>query len=58
MSEPTAQRFYRAPCPACGAPVEFKSAQSTYAICAYCHSTVVREGEVLKRIGKIFFGER
>ena len=53
MSEPTAQRFYRAPCPACGAPVEFKSAQSTHAVCAYCQSTVVREGEVLERIGKI-----
>ena len=53
MSEPTAQRFYRAPCPACGAPVEFKSAQSTHAVCAYCQSTVVREGEVLKRIGKM-----
>ncbi|QTD45547.1 DUF4178 domain-containing protein [Ottowia testudinis] len=53
MSEPAAQRFYRAPCPACGAPVEFKSAQSTHAVCAYCQSTVVREGDVLKRIGKM-----
>lgn len=54
MNEATrAQRFYRAPCPSCGAPVEFKSAQSTHAICAYCQSMVVREGEVLRRIGKM-----
>ena len=48
---PPAQRSYRAPCPGCGAPVEFKSAQSAYAICPYCQSTVVRSGEVLSRIG-------
>ena len=49
--EPPAQRSYRAPCPGCGAPVEFKSAQSAYAICPYCQSTVVRSGEVLSRVG-------
>ncbi|MCA0326141.1 MAG: DUF4178 domain-containing protein [Proteobacteria bacterium] len=49
----TPQRFYRAPCPGCGAPVEFKSAQSAYAICGYCQSMVVRQGEVLRRIGKM-----
>ena len=48
---PPAQRSYRAPCPGCGAPVEFKSAQSAYAVCPYCHSTVVRSGEALSRIG-------
>src|SRR5262245_4139470 len=47
------QRAYRAPCPGCGAPVEFRSAQSTHAICAYCQSTVVRQGETLARIGKL-----
>ena len=47
------QRSYRAPCPGCGAPVDFFSAQSTHAICGYCRSMVVREGEVLKRIGKM-----
>lgn len=51
-TEPT-QRAYRAPCPGCGAPVEFKSAQSTHAVCSYCQSTVVRRGEVLSRIGKM-----
>jgi ribosomal protein S27AE len=47
------QRAYRAPCPGCGAPVEFRSAQSTHAVCGYCQSTVVRQGEVLSRIGKM-----
>ncbi len=47
------QRRYTAPCPGCGAPVEFRSAQSTHAICGYCQSTVVRQGEVLSRIGKM-----
>ncbi|MEG0920538.1 MAG: DUF4178 domain-containing protein [Comamonas sp.] len=47
------QRSYTAPCPGCGAPVEFASAQSAYAVCQYCQSSIVREGEVLKRIGKM-----
>ncbi len=53
MATDNSQRSYRAPCPGCGAPVDFRSAQSTHAICAYCRSMVVREGEVLKRIGKM-----
>lgn len=53
MSEPSPQRHYRAPCPSCGAPVVFQSAQSTHAICAYCRSTVLREGDALKRIGQM-----
>jgi endogenous inhibitor of DNA gyrase (YacG/DUF329 family) len=53
MATATPQRLYRAPCPGCGAPVEFRSAQSTHAVCAYCHSTVVRNGEVLERLGKM-----
>ena len=51
-TQPT-QRYYRAPCPGCGAPVEFKSAQSTHAVCGYCQSTVVRSGDVLTRLGKM-----
>jgi hypothetical protein len=47
------QRAYRAPCPGCGAPVEFRSAQSTHAVCGYCQSTVVRDGDTLSRIGKM-----
>ncbi|MBP9895322.1 MAG: DUF4178 domain-containing protein, partial [Giesbergeria sp.] len=53
MATAPTQRAYRAPCPGCGAPVEFKSAQSSYAVCPYCQSTVVRNGEVLSRIGKM-----
>lgn len=47
------QRAYRAPCPGCGAPVTFLSAQSTHAVCPYCQSTVVRDGDTLARIGKM-----
>lgn len=53
MATDAAQRHYRAPCPSCGAPVEFRSAQAPYAVCAYCRSTVVREGAVLRRIGQM-----
>lgn len=47
------QRSYRAACPGCGAPVEFRSAASSHAVCAYCQSTVAREGDVLQRLGKM-----
>jgi len=54
LAEPTpaAQRRWRAACPNCGAPVEFASTASTTAVCGYCHSTLLREGEALKRIGQ------
>ncbi|HEX7888426.1 MAG TPA: DUF4178 domain-containing protein [Ramlibacter sp.] len=47
------QRSYTAPCPGCGAPVEFRSAQSTHAVCGFCRSTVVRDGATLARVGKM-----
>ncbi len=47
------QRAYRAACPGCGAPVEFRSLASTHAVCGFCQSTIVREGEALQRIGKM-----
>lgn len=47
------QRSYVAPCPGCGAPVEFRSAQSAFAVCSYCRSTVVRDGGTLARIGRM-----
>jgi hypothetical protein len=55
MAEPPAQPSATTarPAPGCGAPVEFRSAQSTTAVCGYCQSTVVRQGEVLSRIGKM-----
>ena len=45
------QRSYRAACPNCGAPVEFASAASASAVCSFCRSTLVRDGEALRRIG-------
>jgi Domain of unknown function (DUF4178) len=40
-------------CPACGAPVEFKSGQSIVVICNYCHSAVARTDRDLKDLGKV-----
>lgn len=43
----------RSQCPACGAPVTFQSAASTFAVCGYCSSTIVRKDDVLESLGKI-----
>jgi endogenous inhibitor of DNA gyrase (YacG/DUF329 family) len=51
-TEPSSQRAYRAACPNCGAPVEFRSAASPFAVCSFCRSTVVREGDALRKIGE------
>jgi hypothetical protein len=40
-------------CPSCGAPVEFKSVASVLAVCGYCQSTLVREGEELANLGRM-----
>ncbi|HEX6728439.1 MAG TPA: DUF4178 domain-containing protein [Pyrinomonadaceae bacterium] len=40
-------------CPACGAPVEFKSGQSIVVVCNYCHSAVARTDRDLKDLGKV-----
>ncbi len=48
----SSHRAWRAACPNCGAPVEFRSAASAFAVCSFCKSTVVREGEALRRIGQ------
>jgi ribosomal protein S27AE len=50
-SRPRPQRAWRALCPNCGAPVEFASAASASAVCSFCRSTLLREGETLRRIG-------
>ncbi len=49
---PAPQRRWQAPCPNCGAPVEFQSAASAVAICGYCRSSVLRDGESLRKIGE------
>jgi ribosomal protein L37AE/L43A len=51
-TEPTSQRVYRAACPNCGAPVEFRSAASAFAVCSFCKSTIVREGDALRKTGQ------
>lgn len=47
-----AYRVYRAACPNCGGTVEFRSAASASAVCSFCRSTLVREGDALRRIGE------
>jgi ribosomal protein S27E len=47
------QRAYKAACPGCGAAVEFRSLASTHAVCGFCQSTIVRDGDALQRIGKM-----
>lgn len=39
-------------CPACGAEVPLRSAAMPYAVCGYCHSVLLRQGEGLSDIGK------
>jgi len=40
-------------CPSCGAPVEFKSVASVLAVCGFCQSTLVREGDELASLGRM-----
>ncbi|MFY9511587.1 MAG: DUF4178 domain-containing protein [Rubrivivax sp.] len=49
----TPQRAWRAACPNCGAPVEFASAASASAVCSFCRSTLLRDGDALRRIGSV-----
>jgi Domain of unknown function (DUF4178) len=49
---PPPQRAYRAACPNCGAPVDFLSAASSSAVCSFCRSTLVRDGDALRRTGQ------
>ncbi len=52
LTDSNAARRWRAACPNCGAPVEFRSAASAFAVCSFCNSTVVREGDALRKIGE------
>lgn len=40
-------------CPSCGAPVAFRSSASVYAVCEFCRSTLLRDGEDLKNLGRM-----
>lgn len=45
--------MYRTACPACGAQAEFKSAASVMAVCAYCRSSLLREADSVRSIGRM-----
>jgi hypothetical protein len=51
-TEQSLQRVYRAACPNCGAPVDFRSPASAFAVCSFCNSTIVRDGDSLRKIGE------
>jgi hypothetical protein len=40
-------------CPACGAPVAFKSRASVFAVCSFCKTSAVRNDMNLEAVGKI-----
>ena len=42
-----------APCPSCGAPVEFKTSSALVTICTFCHSAVARGDRRLEDWGKV-----
>ncbi|SEL66282.1 protein of unknown function [Roseateles sp. YR242] len=52
MATPAPQRRWQAFCPNCGGPVEFASSASASTVCSYCRSTLLREGDALRRIGQ------
>ena len=52
MATDAPQRRWQALCPNCGAPVEFASAASVSAVCGFCRSTLIREGDALRKIGQ------
>ena len=45
--------MYNVNCPSCGAEVRFRSAASIMAVCEYCQSTVVKDADAVKDIGKM-----
>jgi ribosomal protein S27E len=44
---------FSANCPACGAPVFFKSSASFHGVCEFCRSTLVRHGGNLENLGRM-----
>ena len=45
--------MFKAFCPSCGANVVFKSPASVMAVCEYCQTTVLKDAESVKDIGKM-----
>lgn len=52
MATTSPQRRWSAACPNCGATVAFASAASASAVCSFCRSTLLRDGDALRRIGR------
>lgn len=46
-------RKVEAPCPSCGAPVEFKVSSSLVTVCEFCQSVVARGDRQLEDLGKV-----
>jgi ribosomal protein S27E len=44
---------FSANCPACGAPVVFKSSASFHGVCEFCRSTLMRHGGDLENLGRM-----
>ncbi len=44
---------FQANCPACGAPVVFKTGSGVVVVCDYCHSVVARTDRALEDLGKV-----
>ncbi|MES2934708.1 MAG: DUF4178 domain-containing protein [Pseudomonadota bacterium] len=40
-------------CPSCGAPVQFRSHASVMAVCEYCKTTVLKDADSVKDLGKM-----
>ena len=45
--------MYQVACPSCGAQVSFRSAASVMAVCSYCQSTLLRDADSVRDIGKM-----
>jgi len=44
---------FKLACPSCGAEVVYRSATSAIAVCAYCRSTLLREADAVRDVGKM-----
>ncbi len=44
---------FAANCPACGAPVVFKTGSGVVVVCEYCNSVVARTDRALEDLGKV-----
>lgn len=45
--------MFKLACPSCGAEVTFRSPTSAMAVCEYCRSTLLRDGEAVRDAGKM-----